>query len=243
MVALEKHSSQITKIYCLEHKLAIFENFIHTFEPFKTIDTKINAINSWFNYRDGKYNLELKPLKTFSTTRPWRSHLQNYTIFCRNFTSYIDIAMTDRTFPEIHPLNEVKQILEFESIYCQNFDKLEAVDSDLNTALICYINIIYLFETNELALRLKLTNKFISNIAEYILSPVACAFYVLHYKTYSFSQRRFLCPLPFSSLQRRILSQFQIRFLSPKFFVSTKTKLKLQFLVCISFLNLSLHIN
>ena len=179
MVALEKHSSQITKIYCLEHKLAIFENFIHTFEPFKTIDTKINAINSWFNYRDGKYNLELKPLKTFSTTRPWRSHLQNYTIFCRNFTSYIDIAMTDRTFPEIHPLNEVKQILEFESIYCQNFDKLEAVNSDLNTALICYINIIYLFETNELALRLKLTTKFISNIAEYILSPVACAFYVL----------------------------------------------------------------
>ena len=84
--------------------------------------------------------------------------------------------MTDETFPEIPPLNEVKQILEFESIYCQNFDKLEAVNSDLNTVLICYIKIIYLFETNYLVLRLKLTNKFISNISEYILSPVACTF-------------------------------------------------------------------
>ena len=34
MVALEKNSSEITKIYYLEHKLTIFENFIHIFEPF-----------------------------------------------------------------------------------------------------------------------------------------------------------------------------------------------------------------
>ena len=36
--------------------------------------------------------------------------------------------MTDKTFPEIPRLNEVTQILDFEKLYCQSFDKLESVN-------------------------------------------------------------------------------------------------------------------
>ena len=61
-------------------------------------------------------------------TRPWCSLLQNYSIFCQDFISYINISMTDKTFPEIPRLNEVTQILDFEKLYCQSFDKLESVN-------------------------------------------------------------------------------------------------------------------
>lgn len=179
MVALEKHSSKLAKVYCIEHKLANFENKFHNYDVFKTIDNQLNLINSYFNYRDGKYSLPLKPLTTHSTTRPWRSHLKNYKIYVNNFTAYAQISATEPNFPTMPQLNTVQNLLEFEEKYCSNFDRLEKSSSNLNSALICYINLIYLFESNAIAKNLSLTASIIQELSEYILSPIACAFYVL----------------------------------------------------------------
>lgn len=134
MVALDKYSnSQFFKIYCLEHKLSRIESKLHLNNFFAEIDSKLALINSYFNTRHSKFELPLKPPKRHSTTRPWRSYLVNYTVFCKNFDRYIEISKQDPAFPDVPEILQVLKLKEFEEKFCKNFNMLESKQSNLVT--------------------------------------------------------------------------------------------------------------
>ena len=69
----------------MAHLLAKIDEVIHKIPKIKDLDRKINAINSFFNYRAAAYKLKLKPSTSFSGTHNWRSHDRNYKVRLANF--------------------------------------------------------------------------------------------------------------------------------------------------------------
>lgn len=179
MRAMEKLSDDFVKIYCIEHKLAIFENTIHKNKLFSDVDAQITQINSYFNYRHAKFDLPRKPLRYSSSTRPWRSHLSNYTIFIANYDRYCEISIDDQNFPQLPAKDLVCRLLKFEEKFVKNFSQLEEVTSDLNTGLVVYFNLLELFRQPDW-LCLELESMLIADLYPFIFSKISNMFYILN---------------------------------------------------------------
>lgn len=102
---------------------------------------EIKTILSFKLYRFG---LDLKPLSSRSTTRPWRSYRESYKITLRNYSRYSEIALTDSNFPRLPDLYLVQQMSLYQNSYCECFDALEKKTSDLNTGISVYFQIYHL---------------------------------------------------------------------------------------------------
>ena len=178
MVNLTKYSSHVFKIFCLEHKLSRIEIKLHKNLFFKRIDDKLTLINAYFSYRHGKYELNLKPLTSFSNTRPWRSNKLNYKTFIANYDSYIQISKIESNFPDIPLLNQVEILYNFEIDFCKNFDILEKRSSDLLDGISVYFNLIALSRNSDYQ-HLDFEKIIVDELYPIVFSPIACCYYYL----------------------------------------------------------------
>lgn len=179
MIAMSKYSNNIFKVFCLEHKLAIIEARLHKNEIFKKNDDHLAAINSFFNTRHGKFDLPRKPLSNFSCTRPWRSHKENYQIFCQNYDRYLEISYVESNFPFLPAKVEIEKLAAFEKQFCGNFDILELKGSSLVDGLKVYVNLIILSRDNDFK-HLNLEQTVVSELYPIVFSPISTAFYFLN---------------------------------------------------------------
>ena len=105
------------------------------------MDSSLAKINSYFNYRHIKFNLELKPQTTTSATRSWRSHRENYQISMRNYDQYEELMLTKTDFPKIPDKLMLRKVSMFQENLCEHFDTLENRNSDLLDQLSVYIKV------------------------------------------------------------------------------------------------------
>ena len=179
MVATENYAQgNFFKIYCIEHKLSTIESKLHKNEFFSEIDQQLTSINSFFNYRHEKFDLPRKPLRNYSTTRPWRSNKLNYEVFVANYSRYTQLSNEIKGFPAVPNIHVVSALLEFSKNYCKSFDTLENKDSNLATALIVYFNLVTL-SRNPAYLSLNLEKYLINDLYPIVFSKISCAFIVL----------------------------------------------------------------
>ena len=91
-----------------------------------------------------RFDLDLKPLQSTSTTRAWRSHRSSYKITVRNYLKYSEIAFNNTDFPALPDLNFLKQMTEYQIKFCELFDILESHSCDLSTGISVYFQLYYL---------------------------------------------------------------------------------------------------
>lgn len=184
----------VYKIYCLEHKLSVFDEKVHS-HFLSEIDNQITKINAFYNYRHKRYistlimclgnflstDLELKPSQSISTTRPWRSFKKNYSTTIRNYSAYLAEKNQNSLFPELPDLDYLKTISEYQNTFCEAFDKLEANDSDLKTGIEVFFELKLLSKSasGTEAIRNEL-NKFLDEeFFQYAFSDIAVGFFYL----------------------------------------------------------------
>ena len=147
-------------------------------------DSKLSQVNSYFAYRHGKFNLPLKPPTSFSQTRPWRSHLNNYRVYVRNYDTYSQLSKTESCFPDLPEINVVNLLLEFEEKYCACFDLLEKQESNMLDGVKVYYNLIELAR-NQNYVHLNLESIIVEQLYPIVFSPVALSFYYLSRTNFS----------------------------------------------------------
>ena len=141
MVKVGNITKKFKKVHCAAHKLATLNDRIHKLPNIAQLDNCLNKINGFFNYRHQKFNLNLKPKTSTSSTRSWRSHHENYSISIRNFDQYDDLRLMKPDFPKLPNKANLDQVSEFQKKLCSFFDILENKDSDLLDQLNIYIKL------------------------------------------------------------------------------------------------------
>ena len=126
------------KVYCLEHILCKIEEKLHKSQFFKDFNSNLNKLDAFFNHRHEKFMLELKPLNTLSTTRPWRSRTEQVKITARNYHEYADIKLNNNDFPDLPDYSKLILVQKFQTTFVEAFDHLESNSADLNTGLNVY---------------------------------------------------------------------------------------------------------
>ena len=129
------------KIFCIEHVLAKIDDRMHKLEIFKDIDSCISAVDSYFNRRHEKFGLEVKPLTSRSTTRPWRSYMQAYEITLRNYDVYLQISKTHADLPKLPDFQTLSTLSRFQNQYCERFNDLEKIDADFKTSILVFFKL------------------------------------------------------------------------------------------------------
>ena len=87
-----RNSSNSPKIYCLCSKLAKFDDKNHQEEKiFKELDNEVSKMNSYFNSRHLTSKLNLLPVKSTSTTRPWQKS-KSATRFAKGRVEFFSLA-------------------------------------------------------------------------------------------------------------------------------------------------------
>lgn len=178
MCNLGKFNSNIVKIFCIEHKLVRIEDKLHQLPFFKEHDKQLTLINAYFAFRHGKFDLPRKPLSSISATRPWRSNLLNYQIAIENYEAYQILAEKERNFPDIPSLRTLNKLLEFEQLYCSNFNILEKSDSTIIHGIKVYFQLIQLARNDDFV-SLQLEQKIIEELYPLIFSQLNIIFFYL----------------------------------------------------------------